>query len=119
MKCEHVIRVKVFGKAGRSGFRRGLFGENKPNGLTYDLAITYGDSRPNKLNVINFLTIYRLQRRSARFSENMNVATPTIYQGFRPNPLRYGPPSPSINDWRELQGRGSAAHGWGVRQPDG
>src|SRR6516165_1406843 len=46
--------------------------------LTCDGAITYGDSRPNKPNAVNFRAIYRLQPKSARFSENMNAATRTI-----------------------------------------
>jgi len=56
-----------------------MLAKTNPMELSYALSITYSDSGPNKPNSVNFLSIYRLQPKSARFSENTNAATATTH----------------------------------------
>jgi hypothetical protein len=59
--------IKVWGEGGGRRFQARMLAKTNPMELSYALSITSRDSGPNKPNSVNFLSIYRLQPKSARF----------------------------------------------------
>ncbi len=69
--------------------------ETNPMDLSYALTIRYKNSGQSKPNAVNFCMFYWLQRKSARFSENMNAHDP---RPIKDSILRFfdAAPQPSI-----------------------
>ena len=65
--------------------RRGDVRETNPSGLRCAVAIRYKDSGQNKPKPVIFFAIYRLQRKLARFSANLNTDS---HQGFQLSSLQ-------------------------------
>ena len=62
--------IKVLDKGDAGDFAPRYAGETNPRGLRYAGARRYKNSGPNKPKAVIFPVIYRLQRKSARFSGN-------------------------------------------------
>ncbi len=69
--CDRPIKDS-WRRGGRDSARSGA-GKTNPRGLSQAAAMRYRNSGANKPKPVIFLVIYLLQRKSARFSENMNA----------------------------------------------
>ena len=71
-----IVPLRFGGKGGRR-FAPTDAGETNPRGLRCAVAIRYKNPGQNKPKPVIFRVIYRLQRKSARFSANLNANDPS------------------------------------------
>jgi len=97
------------GKVGDFALREA--GEANPRGLTHAVAIRYKDSGPSEPKPVILRGIYRLQRKFALFSVNLNAQS-SHRSRIRSWESFDAPCYPSVKrDWRKVAGRRSATRG--------
>ena len=84
--CHRPIKVLEHTQAGV--FAPGNVDETNPRGLRYTVATTYKNSGQNKPNPVMFRAVYRLQRKSAYFSANLNADDPSRILSLNHCPIR-------------------------------
>lgn len=82
--------IKVLGNKAVGDFVPRDGGETNPRGLKCAVAIRYKNSGENKPRPVMFRAVYRLQRKWARFSANLNANDPSRIPSLYPSML---PPS--------------------------